>query len=150
MCELLSPHKTTLVLEVFGSVVSELSCQCLSHLSWGEEGKLHSRTWAASSGNLGIWLFHTTVWIQSSVCPDICLQDSVQNIPSLRYILLWFKSSQKDFLNWGWKDDSFLTDNEENFLLFLFWCQEPALCSSVWREGDPFQQVWLHTCFCVQ
>uniref|UniRef100_A0A8C5J7H2 Methyl-CpG-binding domain-containing protein n=1 Tax=Junco hyemalis TaxID=40217 RepID=A0A8C5J7H2_JUNHY len=51
---------------------------------------------------------------------------------------------------WGWKDDSFLTDNEENFLLFLFWCQEPALCSSVWREGDPFQQVWLHTCFCVQ
>lgn len=133
-----------------GSVVSELSCQCLSHLSLGEEGKLHLRTWAAGSGNWGFGLFHTMVWIQRSVCPDILNRSLEASIPNLRYILLWFKSSQKDFLNWGWKDYSFLTDNEQNILLFLFWCQEPALCSSVWREGVPFQQVWLHTCFCVQ
>lgn len=41
------------------------------------------------------------------------------NIPTLWYVLLWFKAGQKDLLNSEWKDDSFLTDNEEDFLLSL-------------------------------
>lgn len=41
------------------------------------------------------------------------------NIPALWYILLWFRSGQKDLLNSEWKDDSFLTDNEEDFLFSL-------------------------------
>lgn len=41
------------------------------------------------------------------------------NIPALWYILLWLRSGQKDLLNSEWKDDSFLTDNEEDFLFSL-------------------------------
>lgn len=41
------------------------------------------------------------------------------NIPALWYILLWFRSGQKDLLNSEWKDDSFLTDSEEDFLFSL-------------------------------
>lgn len=76
-----------------GSVVSELSCWCLFHLSLGEKGKLHSRTWAASSGNWGFWLFLTTVWIQSSLCPDILSSlGGKYTHPEVYFTLVWVQS----------------------------------------------------------
>lgn len=39
------------------------------------------------------------------------------NIPALWYILLWFKSAQKDLLNSEWKDEPFLTDRKNCSLL---------------------------------
>lgn len=60
---------------------------------------------------------------ESCVCPS---RASKRSVPTLGYVLLGFESGKKDLLDWEWKDNSFLTDNEENFLRSLLVPRAPT------------------------
>lgn len=51
---------------------------------------------------------------------------SKRSVPALGYVLLGFESGKKDLLDWEWKDNSFLTDSEENFLRSLLVPRAPT------------------------